>query len=102
MCYNIGKSPSTQNTHSEDILIQLGFLDFDTRLHRLDKAGDPLATLNEIIDWEIFRPTIEKARRKEKKSNAGAPGFDAVVLFKILNLQSLYNLSDGRPGVPDS
>jgi len=73
---------------------QLGFLDFDIRLQRIDKAGDPLATLEETIDWEIFRPTIEKARKKAKKSNAGPIGFDAILLFKILILQSLYNLSD--------
>jgi IS5 family transposase len=73
---------------------QLGFLDFDTRLQRIDKAGDPLSKLNQAIDWEMFRPLLEKARRKKKKSNAGAKGFDLVLLFKILILQSLYNLSD--------
>ncbi len=73
---------------------QLGFLDFDTRLSRIDKAGDPLVKLNETIDWEIFRPTLEQARTKPKKSNAGAKGFDVILLFKILILQSLYNLSD--------
>jgi IS5 family transposase len=73
---------------------QLGFLDFDTRLQRIDKAGDPLSKLNTTVDWEIFRPLLEQARRKKKKSNAGAKGFDVVLLFKILILQSLYNLSD--------
>lgn len=73
---------------------QLGFLDFDIRLQRIDKAGDPLVILDETIDWEIFRPIIEKARKKAKKSNAGAIGFDAILMFKILVLQSLYNLSD--------
>jgi len=78
----------------EPDMIQLGFLDFDSRLHRIDKAGDPLTKINETIDWELFRPTLERARMKEKKSNAGAKGFDVVLLFKILVLQSLYNLSD--------
>ena len=73
---------------------QLGFLDFDIRLNRIDKAGDPLSKLDKAVDWEIFRPLLEKARQKEKKSNAGAKGFDVVLLFKILILQSLYNLSD--------
>jgi len=75
-------------------MFQLGFLDFDNRLHRIDKAGDPLTKINETIDWEIFRPTLEQARKKKKKSNAGAKGFDVILLFKILILQSLYNLSD--------
>jgi IS5 family transposase len=73
---------------------QLGFLDFDIRLHRIDMAGDPLTKLNEVIDWEIFRPIINQAREKERKSNAGAKGFDSILLFKILILQSLYRLSD--------
>ena len=73
---------------------QLGFLDFDIRLHRIDMAGDPLTKINEVIDWEIFRPIIDQARKKERKSNAGAKGFDSILLFKILILQSLYRLSD--------
>lgn len=73
---------------------QLGFLDFSIRLQRIDKAGDPLEKLNQTIDWEQFRPLLEQARKKERKSTAGAKGFDVVVLFKIVVLQSLYNLSD--------
>lgn len=73
---------------------QLGFFDFDTRLDRIDKAGDPLSKLEQAIAWDIFRPIIDKARQKPRKSNAGAKGFDSILLFKILVLQSLYNLSD--------
>lgn len=75
-------------------MMQLGFFDFDIRLGRIDKAGDPLAKLNDTIDWELFRPTLEKAREKDKKSPAGAEGYDVILLFKILILQSLYNLAD--------
>jgi len=35
-------------------------------------------------------------RQKERKSNAGRKPFDVVVMFKILILQSLYNLSDDQ------
>lgn len=35
---------------------QPGFPDFNIRLHRIDKAGDPLTKLNQAIDWEQFRP----------------------------------------------
>jgi IS5 family transposase len=72
----------------------LGFSDFNKRLQRIDKAGDPLSQLNTSIDWEQFRPILEKARKKPKKSNAGAKGYDVILLFKMLILQSLYNLSD--------
>lgn len=75
-------------------MVQLGFLDFDRRLQRIDKKGDPLAKISQSVDWELFRPILEQARVKERKSNAGASGYDAVLLFKMLILQSLYNLSD--------
>ena len=51
---------------------QLGFLDFDIRLNRIDKVGDPLKKINEAVEWEIFRSLLEEARRKEKNSQAGA------------------------------
>jgi transposase len=70
-----------------------GLFDLDFRLTELGK-GDPLIKLNEAIDWELFRPYVESIRDKERKSNAGRPPLDAVLMFKILILQSLYNLAD--------
>ena len=61
---------------------------------KIDINGDPLVKIAAAVDWEIFRPDLEKARYKERKSNAGAKGYDVVLMFKILILQSLYNLSD--------
>lgn len=71
-----------------------GMFDLDFRLQDLDKGGDPLVQLNEAIDWEMFRPTLQTIREKERKSPAGRPPFDVVLMFKALILQSLYNLSD--------
>lgn len=76
-------------------MIQNGLFDLHIRFDRLDnKDGDPLSKLNEVMDWELFRSPLESIFEKERKSNAGAKGFDKVVLFKCLILQSLYNLSD--------
>ena len=75
-------------------MIQPGFFDFQERFHKIDKNGDPLAKINETVDWEIFRPALEKARDKGRQSNVGPKGYDVILLFKILVLQSLYNLSD--------
>jgi hypothetical protein len=47
-----------------------------------------------MIDWSLFRADLETIRERERKSNAGRPPFDAVLMFKILILQSLYNLAD--------
>jgi len=50
--------------------------------------------LNKVIKWERFRPLLERICEKDRKSNAGARPYDAVMMFKILVAQSLYNLSD--------
>jgi transposase len=71
-----------------------GMFDVDFRLQELDKGGDPLPKLNAMVDWELFRADLETIREHERKSNAGRPPFDAVLMFKILILQSLYNLAD--------
>jgi len=73
---------------------QLGFLDFDTRPSRINKAENPLIKFHKTIYWEIFHPTLEQARTKPRKSNTGAKGFNVILLFKILILQSLYYLRD--------
>lgn len=72
---------------------QSGFFDLDRRLDKLRKK-DPLVGLNELIDWENFRETLKKVRDKKRKSNAGRKPYDVVLMFKVLVLQHLYNLSD--------
>jgi len=36
-----------------------GFFDQDIRLTKLSKLGDPLEKLNQGIDFELFRNTLE-------------------------------------------
>jgi IS5 family transposase len=76
---------------------QLGFYDLDRRLKALSAKGDPLVALNAIVPFESFRAEIEAVVRlapEERKSNAGRKPFDAVMMFKVLVLQTLYNLAD--------
>ena len=76
---------------------QPGFFDHDKRLAALSEKGDPLEAINAVVPWEIFRGSIEAAvltPASERKSNAGRKPLDAVLKFKMLVLQSLYNLSD--------
>ena len=56
--------------------------------------NDPLATLKNTIKWEIFSKELGKFRTSLKKNDTGRPPFDPMLMFKILILQSLYNLSD--------
>ena len=73
---------------------QLSFFDIENRLEKIHELNDFLPRLNELVDWETFRYQLNKVRDKERLSNAGRPAFDVVLMFKILVLKSLYNLSD--------
>jgi transposase, IS5 family len=64
------------------------------RLEKLDESGNPLLRLEEMMDWQIFMPTLERTFAKEKKSKAGRKSYPLLLMFKILILQNLYNLSD--------
>lgn len=72
---------------------QPGFFDLDGRHKKLNEK-DPLLALDQLIDWENFRDTLNKIRDIARKSNAGRKPYDVVLMFKILVLQHLYNLSD--------
>ena len=75
-------------------VIQHGFFDLQDRYDQLSAAGDPLERLNALIPWGKFRPVLSKLLKKTRKSAAGRPPYDYILMFKILILQSLYNLSD--------
>ena len=69
---------------------------FDPQDIRLDKLGNPLIELDNAVNWEAFRPLLDKAHQKHRKSKAGAPRKDVVMIFKALMIQSLYGLSDDQ------
>jgi len=77
-------------------MMQTGLLDWQIRFRQLDACGDPLPKLQQMVDWERFRAKLERVRDQERKSNAGRKPFDVVLMFKVLVLQSLYNLSDDK------
>ena len=75
----------------------LGLFDEHFLLEKLTKLKDPLVKLEAHIQWEIFAPILDIVFNKpQNSSNAGRPPFDRVLMFKILILQSLYNLSDDQ------
>ena len=73
---------------------QPGFFDIKNRIAKLTSLGDPLVKLNAEIDFEDFRSDLNRIHEKERKSHAGAKPFNVILMFKILILQHLYNLSD--------
>lgn len=78
------------------MIIQPSFFDVDERTKKLTEMGDPLVGLNKLIDWEGFRADLNRVYIKERKSNAGAKPHDVVLMFKVLILQQLHNLSDHK------
>lgn len=76
--------------------MQPGFFDQEDRLAKLEKLGDPLPRLDSIIDWSGFRPLLKVIHQKQRKSTAGRKPHDVTLMFKMLVLQSLYNLSDDQ------
>jgi IS5 family transposase len=72
------------------------FSDEDLYLSKLSDKGDPLERLNKIIDWESFRPVLQRIFRLGQKDRrkGGRPRYDVVMMFKLLLLQRYNNLSD--------
>jgi len=83
---------------------QPGFFDLEDRYEGLDTHGDPLVAIAAVVPFEMFRVKLKTAlingglRRseEERKSPAGRKPWDEVLIFKVLVLQSLYNLSDDQ------
>ena len=63
----------------------------------LSAKGDPLEAIDRLVPWESFRADIEAVvltPDEMRKSSAGRKPVDAIVLFRMLVLQALNNLSD--------
>jgi len=70
--------------------------DLDERLRELSAKGDTLERLNGLVDFELFRPDLERAAPRADRSRGGRPPFDHVFMFKVLILQASHSLSDER------
>lgn len=78
-------------------LKQYTFFTGNGPLDALIQKNDPLAELESYIDFEIFRPALYAAANKvEHKGPGGRPRWDLLLMFKVLVLQRIYNLSDEK------
>ena len=76
---------------------QLGFFDAEKRLAAVSAKGDPLEAIDRLVPWESFRADIEAVvltPDEIRKNSAGRKPVDAIVMFRMLVLQALHNLSD--------
>src|ERR1700749_5152067 len=73
-----------------------GIFDGEGRFKARSAAGDPLERLARVIDFEVFRGDLEAALSRSDRARGGRPPYDAVLMFKVLVLQTLYTLSDDQ------
>ena len=62
----------------------------------LSKLGDQLEKLDTVMEWRIFESILNRVFMKEHKSAGGRPPYSYLLLFKILILQRLFNISDDQ------
>jgi len=74
---------------------RVGLFDTEDTRNKLSKIGNPLEKLHKVIDFEIFRPELEKAILNHDKTSAVGPKpYDVVMMFKILLLKRFYGFGD--------
>ena len=62
------------------------------KYEQLEKVGDSLSGMKDVIDWDGFRPMVFDLYRNDTEKG-GRPNFHPVFMMKVLFLQSVYNLA---------
>ena len=75
---------------------QAGLFDVEDRLRRLSDLGDQLEAFASAVDFEVFRPELVRALAYSDGIKGGRPPFDPVMMFKLLLIRTINNLSDER------
>ena len=75
---------------------QAGLFGLSDQLKRLSDCGDPLETMGRVVDFEVFRPALEKALAYGDGAKGGRPSYDPVAMFKVLILAAQNTVSDAR------
>ena len=76
---------------------QIGFFDESRALERLSKLGDKLEWLDSVVDWDIFKKLLMKAKPdKTKSGKGGRPPYPVIMMFKIILLQELFGVANDQ------
>ena len=59
---------------------QLGFWSIDEQPGEIPFQGDPLGTLAATVEFEMFRPVLEKALGTTSRWKGGRPGIGPVLM----------------------
>lgn len=82
--------------------MQFGFFDVEDKYKKLTKLGDPLAKIDAIFDFSIFKIDLEKTRDEVERQDlsnpkgAGRKPLAPVRMLKIVFLKKLFNLSHAQ------
>jgi IS5 family transposase len=71
-----------------------GLFDEQQAQQRVQAMNSTLTKLKDVIHWEAFRPAIEGIFPLNDPKKGGQPPFDRVMMFKILVIKKLYQLSN--------
>lgn len=71
-----------------------GFFDSAELMQRVAACDHPLWRIKEVVDWERFRPSINEVFDESPKNSGGRPPYDRMMMFQVMILKHLYNLSD--------
>ena len=55
---------------------QAGFWRLEERLEEISAGGDPVKTLNRTMEFERFRPILERAGGQPRGHKSGRPAMD--------------------------
>ena len=75
---------------------QAGLFGLSDQLKGLSDCGDPLETMGRLVDFEVFRPALQKALAYGDGAKGGRPPYDPVAMFKVLILAAQNTVSDAR------
>lgn len=70
-----------------------GLFDDQRKRSKLAMLNDVLIRLKTSVDWESFRPLVEEPFPVRDPRNGGQPPYDRLLLFKMLVLGRVYQLS---------
>lgn len=77
-------------------MLRIGLFEFGDRLKDISKFGDPLERLSIFVDFEVFRKDLDEAPSFSNQGKGGRPAYNVVLMFKMLVIKALYNLSEQR------
>lgn len=73
--------------------MQMGIFDESNRQEKITKLGDCLEQIGKVVDFNQFIPILNKVFRHIDSGKGGRPPYSSLLMFKILLLKRLYNLS---------